>query len=240
MISCRSLTMRYGSFCALESLNLDVQAGEILALLGPNGAGKSTTLNLLAGLQTPTSGSVKIADLDPQDAKQAIGVMPENLGLFEELTIEEHLLLTADIYNAPKTRIDQLLRVLSLEKGRDSFTSQCSHGMRKKTSFAMALLHNPRVLLLDEPFEAVDPVSARMMFELLQDAAHNRGITVFLTSHILSIVERLADRFALIRGGKLIHMATADLPAGELEELYFSVVEAPVSEKLDWLGSAQS
>jgi ABC-2 type transport system ATP-binding protein len=240
MISCRSLTMRYGSFCALESLNLDVQAGEIVALLGPNGAGKSTTLNLLAGLQIPTSGSVMVADLNPQDAKQAIGVMPENLGLFEELTIEEHLLLTADIYNAPKTRIDQLIRVLSLEKGRDSFASRCSHGMRKKTSFAMALLHNPRVLLLDEPFEAVDPVSARMMFELLQDAAHNRGITVFLTSHILSIVERLADRFALIRGGKLIHTATADLPAGELEELYFSVVEAPVSEKLDWLGSAQS
>jgi len=232
--------MRYGSFCALESLNLDVQAGEIFALLGPNGAGKSTTLNLLAGLQIPTSGSVTVADLNPQDAKQAIGVMPENLGLFEELTIEEHLLLTADIYNATKTRIDQLIRVLSLEKGRDSFASQCSHGMRKKTSFAMALLHNPRVLLLDEPFEAVDPVSARIMFELLQDAAHNRGITVFLTSHILSIVERLADRFALIRGGKLIHTATADLPAGELEELYFSVVEAPVSEKLDWLGSAQS
>src|SRR5580658_8769242 len=132
MISCRSLTMRYGSFCALESLNLDVQAGEIVALLGPNGAGKSTTLNLLAGLQIPTSGSVMVADLNPQDAKQAIGVMPENLGLFEELTIEEHLLLTADIYNAPKTRIDQLIRVLSLEKGRDSFASQCSHGMRKK------------------------------------------------------------------------------------------------------------
>jgi ABC-2 type transport system ATP-binding protein len=240
VIACRSLTMRYGSSCALESLNLDVQAGEIFALLGPNGAGKSTTLNLIAGLQIPTSGSVTVADSNPQDAKQAIGVMPENLGLFEELTIEEHLLLTADIYNAPKTRIDQLIRVLSLEKGRDSFASQCSHGMRKKTSFAMALLHNPRVLLLDEPFEAVDPVSARMMFELLQDAAHNRGITVFLTSHSLSLVERLADRFALIRGGKLIHTARANLPAGELEELYFSVVEAPVSEKLDWLGSAQS
>ena len=240
MISCRSLTMRHGSFCALESLNLDVQVGEICALLGPNGAGKSTTLKLLAGLQKPTSGSVKVAGLNPQNARHAIGVMPENLGLFEDLTVEEHLLLTADIYEAPKARIGQLLRVLSLEKGRDTFASQCSHGMRKKTSFAMALLHNPRVLLLDEPFEAVDPVSARMMFELLQDAARNRRMTVFLTSHILSIVERLADRFALIRGGKLIHTTTADLPAGELEELYFSVVEAPVLEKLEWLGSAQS
>jgi len=232
--------MRYGGFCALDSLNLDVKAGEICALLGPNGAGKSTTLNLLAGLQKPTSGSMTVAGLNPQDAKQAIGVMPENLGLFEDLSIEEHLLLTADVYNASKAHIGQLLRVLSLEKDRDIFASQCSHGMRKKTSFAMALLHNPRVLLLDEPFEAVDPVSARMMFELLQDASHNRGITVLLTSHVLSIIERLADRFALIRGGKLIHTATADLPAGKLEELYFELVEPPVSEKLEWLGSALS
>jgi ABC-2 type transport system ATP-binding protein len=236
--------MRYGSFCALDSLNLDVAAGEICALLGPNGAGKSTTLNLLAGLQKPTSGSVTVAGRDPKDVKQAIGVMPENLGLFEDLTVEEHLLLTADVYNVSKadigTHIGQLLRVLSLEKGRDVFASQCSHGMRKKTSFAMALLHNPRVLLLDEPFEAVDPVSARVMFELLQDASHNRGITVLLTSHILSIVERLADRFALIRGGKLIHTASSDLPAGNLEKLYFELVEPPVSEKLEWLGSAAS
>jgi ABC-2 type transport system ATP-binding protein len=240
MISCRSLTMTYGTFRALDGLNLDVPAGEICALLGPNGAGKSTALKLLAGLQAPTSGSVTVAGLSPKDAKQTIGVMPENLGLFEDLTVEEHLLLTADIYGAPKARIVQLLRVLSLEKGRATFAKQCSHGMRKKTSFAMALLHNPQVLLLDEPFEAVDPVSARMMFELLQDAAHHRGVTVFLTSHILSIVERLADRFALIRGGKLVHTATADLPAGKLEELYFEIVEAPVSERLAWLGSARS
>jgi ABC-2 type transport system ATP-binding protein len=191
-------------------------------------------------LQKPTSGSVTVADLNPRDAKSVIGVMPENLGLFEDLTVEEHLLLTADVYHAPKDRIAQLLRVLSLEKGRDVLASQCSHGMRKKTSFAMALLHNPRVLLLDEPFEVVDPVSALMMFEILQDAAHHRGITVFLTSHILSIIERLADRFGLIRGGKLIHTATADMPAGQLEQLYFELVEPPLSEKLEWLGSARS
>jgi len=140
-----------------------------------------------------------VAGLRPRDAKQLIGVMPENLGLFEDLTIEEHLQLTADIYGAPRERIDRLLRVLSIDKGRKTYARECSHGMRKKTSFAMALLHNPRVLLLDEPFEAVDPVSGRMMFELLRDAAA-QGVTVFLTSHILSIVERLAHRTALIRG----------------------------------------
>lgn len=232
--------MRYGSFCALDNLNLEVPGGEICALLGPNGAGKSTTLKLLAGLQQPTSGTATVAGQNPQDAKQLVGVMPENLGLFDDLTVEEHLILTAEIYSAPRDRITQLLRVLSLEKGRHTFAAQCSHGMRKKTSFAMALLHNPRVLLLDEPFEAVDPVSARMMFELLQEAARHRGITVLLTSHILSIVERLADRFALIRGGKLIHSATADQPAGELEKQYFELVEPPISEKLEWLGSARS
>ncbi len=232
--------MRYGGFCALDNLNIHVQTGEICTLLGPNGAGKSTTLKLLAGLQKPTSGSATVLGLKPQDAKQFVGVMPENLGLFADLTVEEHLLVTADIYNAPKERIDQLLRMLSLDKSRKTFAGQCSQGMRKKTSFAMALLHNPRVLLLDEPFETVDPVSARVMFELLRDASHSHGVTVLLTSHIFSIVEHLTDRFAFMRSGKLIYTATADLPAGKLEELYFDLVEPPVSEKLGWFGSARS
>ena len=123
--------------------------------------------------------------------------------------------------------------MLSIEKGRKTYARDCSHGMRKKTSFAMALLHNPQVLLLDEPFEAVDPVSARMMFELLRDAAA-RGVTVFLTSHILTIIEKLANRVALIRGGKLVY---CDTPPQDLEALYFELVESPVTEKLEWLGS---
>lgn len=232
--------MRYGDFCALDALHLEVAPGEIFAYLGPNGAGKSTTLKLLAGLQQPTSGSIRIAGKSPRDARADIGVMPENLGLFEDLSVEEHLELTADIYGAPKDRIPQLLRVLSLEKGRATYAAHCSHGMRKKTAFAMALLHNPRVVLLDEPFEAVDPVSARVMFEVLRHAAHEQGITVFLTSHILSIVERLADRIAMVRGGRLIHIADAGMPAGDLERLYFDMVESPISERLEWLGSPRS
>lgn len=232
--------MRYGDFCALDALDLEVAPGEIFAYLGPNGAGKSTTLKLLAGLQQPTSGSIRIAGKSPRDARADIGVMPENLGLFEDLSVEEHLELTADIYGAPKDRIPQLLRVLSLEKGRATYAAHCSHGMRKKTAFAMALLHNPRVVLLDEPFEAVDPVSARVMFEVLRHAAHEQGITVFLTSHILSIVERLADRIAMVRGGRLIHIADAGMPAGDLERLYFDMVESPISERLEWLGSPRS
>lgn len=232
--------MRYGDFCALDALNLEIAQGEIVAFLGPNGAGKSTTLKLLAGLQQPTSGTVRVAGKDPRDARFDVGVMPENLGLFEDLSVEEHLELTADIYGAPKDRIPQLLRVLSLEHGRRTYASHCSHGMRKKTSFAMALLHNPRVVLLDEPFEAVDPVSTRVMFDILQHAAREQGITVFLTSHILSIVERLADRIAMVRGGHLVHIAEAGMPAGDLERLYFELVESPIAEKLEWLGSPKS
>jgi ABC-2 type transport system ATP-binding protein len=243
MIQCRSLTMKYGDFTAVDQLDLEVAKGEICALLGPNGAGKSTTLKMLSGLAVPTSGSVTVAGAMPSDVKQRIGVLPENLGLFDDLTVGEHLALSADLYGlsaaTSRERIDQLLRVLSLEHGRDTLASRCSHGMRKKTSFAMALLHNPEVLFLDEPFEAIDPVSARLMFEVLQEAAA-RGTTVFLTSHILAMVEALAGRFVLIRSGRLVLNATrAELP-GPLAELYFKLVESPVTEKLEWLGSGRS
>lgn len=231
--------MYYHDFCALDNLNLEIRAGEVCAIIGPNGAGKSTMLKLLAGLQKPTSGSAAILGVSPREARQAIGVMPEELGLFDDLTVEEHLLLTADIYKAPKSRVGQLLRALNLENRRATFASQCSHGMRKKTSFAMALLPNPSVLLLDEPFEAVDPVSTRTMLKLLRDAAHERGLTVLLTSHIFSVVEHLADRFALLRAGKLVYEGTAGLPTGRIEELYFELVESPSVEKLDWLGSSR-
>jgi ABC-2 type transport system ATP-binding protein len=228
--------MRYGNFCALDNLNLDVQRGEICALLGPNGAGKSTTVKILAGLLKPTSGLATILDMNPKEAKRAVGVVPETLGLFDDLTVEEHLLLTADIYKIPKERVGQLVRLLSLRDARGTFARECSQGTRKKTSLAMALLQNPRVLLLDEPFETLDPAIARTVLELLRDAAHNRGITVMLTSHNFSITENLADQFAFIRAGKLVHTATADLPAKKLEELYFELIGPPVMEKLEWLG----
>jgi ABC-2 type transport system ATP-binding protein len=240
MISCRSLTMRYGDHYALSGFTLEVPRGQICALLGPNGAGKSTTLKILAGLVKPTSGSVEIdGGMLPRDAKLITGVMPENLGLFEDLSIEEHLELSADIYGAPRERIEPLLRILSLEKGRRTYARDCSHGMRKKTSFAMALLHNPKLLLLDEPFEAVDPVSAEAMLGLLQEAS-GKGVTVLLTSHILSIIERLAQRVALIRAGKLVFDGSVGGESGRLQQLYFELVESPIAEKLEWLGSASS
>jgi ABC-2 type transport system ATP-binding protein len=247
MISCRDLTRRFGDFTAVDRLNLDVAKGAICAFLGPNGAGKSTTVKMLTGLLPPTSGSVTVCGLDVTthafEIKRRIGVLPEDLGLFDDLTVEEHLLLTGDVYGLQRreteARATQLLRALSLEHGRHTFAAACSHGMRKKTSFAMALLPNPAVLFLDEPFEAIDPVTSKIMRDLL-DSAARRGITVFLTSHILSVVERIATQLVMIRKGRIVW----DSPVGELpqslEQHYFELVEAPVVEELEWLGSRQS
>ena len=247
MISCRNLTRRFGDFTAVDALNLEVAAGGICVFLGPNGAGKSTTVKMLTGLLAPSSGEVEVCGLNPaasaRQLKQLIGVLPEDLGLFDDLTVEEHLLLTGAIYGIERQethrRVTQLLHALSLEHGRHTFAAACSHGMRKKTSFAMALLPNPRVLFLDEPFEAVDPVTSRIMRDLLQTLAR-RGVTVFLTSHILSVAEEISTQVVMIRKGKIVwNSPVGELPQA-LEAHYFELVESPAVEELEWLGSPQS
>ena len=243
MISCRELTKRFGAVTAVDALSLEVEKGTICAFLGPNGAGKSTTVKMLSGLLTPTSGEASVCGLNvasnPLEVKRGIGVLPENLGLFDDLTIEEHLLLTAQIYGVEKqearARIDQLLRVLSLVDGRNTFAGYGSHGMRKKTAFAMALLPNPEVLFLDEPFEAIDPATSKIMRDLLVAAAA-RGITVFLTSHILPVVERIAHQFVMIRSGRVVWNSKAHELPRALEDLYLELAEPPLSEQLEWLG----
>jgi ABC-2 type transport system ATP-binding protein len=247
MISCRDLTCRFGEFTAVDRLSLEIAPGSICAFLGPNGAGKSTTVKMLTGLLAPTSGSAMVAGLDVvRDAleiKRRIGVLPENLGLFDDLTVEEHLELTGDVYGLSraetKDRTGQLLRALHLEHGRQTFASRCSHGMRKKTSLAMALLANPQVLFLDEPLEAIDPVTAKTITDLLVKISQ-RGVTVFLTSHILAAVEQFATRVVLIRKGVVAWNSSIEEVPGSLEKLYFDLVEAPAEEDLAWLGSSRS
>jgi len=247
MISCRNLTRRFGEFTAVDRLSFEVPAGAICAFLGPNGAGKSTTVKMLTGLLAPSSGEVEVCGLnvqsDPLELKRRIGVLPEDLGLFDDLTVEEHLLLTGSVYGVnrqeTRSRTNQLLHALSLEHGRNTFARSCSHGMRKKTAFAMALLHNPRVLFLDEPFEAIDPVTSRIMRDLLESIARH-GVTVFLTSHILSVVEQIATELIMIRKGRIVwNSPTGELPQS-LEQHYFDLVEAPVVEELEWLGPPRS
>jgi ABC-2 type transport system ATP-binding protein len=247
VISTRHLTRRFNSFTAVDDLTLEVAQGAICCFLGPNGAGKSTTVKMLTGLLPPTSGEIRVCGIDPAtqplELKRIIGVLPEDLGLFDDLTVEEHLHLTGAVYGIPRSttreRTDQLLRALSLEHGRHTFAAACSHGMRKKTAFAMALLPNPRVLFLDEPFEAIDPVTSKIMRDLLQSVARH-GVTVFLTSHILSMAEQISTRLIMIRKGvKVWDSPPSELPQS-LEQHYFDLVEAPAVEELEWLGPSRS
>jgi ABC-2 type transport system ATP-binding protein len=247
MISCRTLTRKFGNKLAVNALTLDVDKGAICAFLGANGAGKSTTVKMLTGLLAPTSGVIEVCGIDvvknPLAIRQISGVLPEDLGLFDDLTVEEHLMLTGRIYglneNDTQQRTTELLRALNLTHGRNTFAAQCSHGMRKKTAFAMALLPNPEVLFLDEPFEAIDPVTGKLMRDLLVTLSQ-RGVTIFLTSHILSVVERIATQFVIIRGGACVwNSSAAELPRS-LEDLYFELAESANMEPLEWLGSRSS
>lgn len=247
MITCRNLTKRYGDHIAVDALNLDVPAGSICCFLGPNGAGKSTTVKMLTGLLKPTAGQAIVAGhdiaADSLAVKRAIGVLPETLGLFGTLTVEEHLHLSGPIYGLTRAethqRTDQLLRALALDDGRQTFIDHCSYGMRKKTALAMALLHNPKALFLDEPFEGIDPVTSKTLRELMLTLT-SRGVTVFLTSHILSIVERLASQIVMIRDGRVVWNSRPDELPKSLEDVYFDLVETPIVEELPWLGSSPS
>jgi ABC-2 type transport system ATP-binding protein len=241
MIYCRHVTKRFADAPAVDDIALDISAG-ICALLGPNGAGKSTLLKILAGLLKPDHGEVRVAGRDiarePLAVKREIGVLPEDLGLFDALTIAEHLELCGPIYGLtrPETRarMDDLLRVLDLDPARHTFLDQCSHGMRKKTALAMALLHSPRVLLLDEPFEGIDPVSSRAIRDLLLGIA-DRGMTVFLASHDLSMIGQLATHIMMMRAGRIVwNSAAGELPR-PLEDLYFDLAENLHQEDLAWL-----
>jgi ABC-2 type transport system ATP-binding protein len=244
MISCNQLTKRFGSHTAVDRVSFEVQQGEICVLLGPNGAGKSTLVNMLCGLLAPSDGQASVAGssiTDPSAAfRRRIGVVPETLGLLSELTIEENLTMSGSIYGldsrTTRHRSEQLLRVLGIYETRRTFAKDCSHGMRKKTSLAMALLHNPAILFLDEPFEGLDPVSAESIYYQLRHMAR-RGITIFLTSHILAFVERIADRLMLIRAGQLVWNSTLAELHTDLQSLYFELAEAPVTEELEWLQS---
>jgi ABC-2 type transport system ATP-binding protein len=246
MVYCHDVGKRFGEFIALDGISFDLVGG-ICALLGPNGAGKSTLLKILAGLLAPDRGDVRIAGCDiakePLRVKRTIGVLPEDMGLFDAVTIEEHLELCGPVYgftrHETRERSGALLRILGLEKGRYTYLDQCSHGMRKKTALAMALLHNPRVLLLDEPFEGIDPVSSVTIRDLLIAVA-GRGIAVFLTSHALAMIPQLATEVMMIRGGRIVFHSTAAELARPLDELYFDLVETPPQEDLPWLGFAQS
>jgi ABC-2 type transport system ATP-binding protein len=246
-IEARGVTKMYGHVTAVRDLNLRVQPGTLFGFLGPNGSGKSTTVKVLTGLLAPTTGDVRVAGhiVSPEniDLRRAIGILPEDGALFHSLTIWEHLEMSGPLYGLSRQdtrhRAIQLLRHLDLERASGTYIDQASYGMRKKCALAMALLHNPRILFLDEPFEGIDPGSSRNIKDLLVTLAA-KGVTVFVTSHILEVVERLIDQFAIIIRGEVVCCQTvADLQRTgmTLEDVYFQFAGKPAVGNLTWLGS---
>lgn len=219
----RSLTKVYrkegkrGDTIAVDRLDLTVPTGEFYGFLGPNGAGKSTTIKMLTGLLRPTSGQVIIAgrDLmrDSLGVKRMIGVLPEDLNLYERLTAIEFLLFAAQMYGLPiteaKRRATALLDVMELTDSADKMIVDFSMGMKKKTALAAAMIHEPRVLFLDEPFNGIDALSSRKIRDVLRQRTA-MGTTIFFSSHVLEVVEKLCSRVAIIAHGRLVGEGTIE------------------------------
>lgn len=244
------LTRRFGEVCAVDGLDLRVARGKFYGFLGPNGAGKSTTIKMLTGLLSPTCGAMRILGEDLADAtrarevKRRIGVVPENLALFDNLTAREYLTFIGRMYLLPKDTVRErcleLLAMMSLGSEESKFILEYSHGMKKKLALAAALIPNPELLFLDEPFEGVDAVSSRTLRDTLKRCVE-RGATVFLTSHVLEIVERLCTDVGIISQGRLVHQTPMSEigPHGSLEDLFIKAVggDRVERQKLSWLES---
>jgi ABC-2 type transport system ATP-binding protein len=215
LIETRNLIKRYGDKVAVDDVSFDVHQGEVFGFLGPNGAGKTTTIKVIVGLLQPTSGTVRVAGYDvqtqPMLAKASSGYVPDTPNLYAKLTGRELLHFVGDLYNMDRAqvarRIDELLRMFDLTNAADDTVDSYSHGMQQKTSLAAALMHDPKVLILDEPTVGLDPRSARLIKDILRQLAQ-RGAAVMLSTHILEIAEHMCDRIGIINKGQLIAVGT--------------------------------
>jgi ABC-2 type transport system ATP-binding protein len=218
----RGLRRVFGDFVAVDGIDLEVPRGSLYGFLGPNGAGKSTTIKCLTGLLRPSGGTMTILGLDPaakpEQVKRLVGVMPEDLALFDHLSAAETLAFVGQVHGMDaatlKRRSEELLALMDLAAASGQLVADYSHGMRKKTSLAAALLPGPKVLFLDEPFEGIDAIASRQIKDLLLHYVRNGG-TVFLTSHVLDVVERLCDHIGVIHKGRLVAQGSlASMRAG--------------------------
>jgi ABC-2 type transport system ATP-binding protein len=266
-ISTQGLTRRFGELLAVDGINLQVAPGQFFGFLGPNGAGKSTTIKMLTGLLAPSSGRIEILGLDleknPVEVKRQIGVVPEGMALFGRLTGSEFLNFAGRMYGLDREtaakRTIELLDFMQLADQPKKLVTDYSHGMQKKLAMAAAVIHGPKVLFLDEPFEGVDAIAAGTLKSMLQGMIA-RGATIFLTSHVLEIVERLCSHVAIIQKGKLVAQGSleelragveaqapaqagdeAGLVAGEkltLEQIFLRTVGGArrTEQELSWLG----
>ncbi len=233
MIKTEKLTKRFQSVTALDNLSLEVSAGEIFGLLGPNGAGKTTTVKLLTGLLKPTSGQGWVGPFNvqtqPVEAKRIMGLVPDQPYVYPQLTGKEFLRLVGDLYDVDlayqKKKIPELLEMFELSEDGDELVETYSHGMRQKLVLASVLLHQPKVLFLDEPMVGLDPKSARLVKDIFERLARD-GATIFMCTHVLEIAERLCHRIGILQNGKLdLIGTTAELRAkanktGSLEDVF--------------------
>ena len=250
LIEIRNLVKRYGDKIAVNNVSLEVNGGEMFGFLGPNGAGKTTTIKVIVGLLQPSSGTVKVAGYDVQTqpllAKASSGYVPDTPNLYAKLTGRELLRFVGDLYDLDRKQVvqrtDELLHMFDLTAAADDTVDSYSHGMQQKASLASALMHDPKVLVLDEPTVGLDPKSARLIKDILRQMAE-RGAAVFLSTHILEIAERMCDRIGIINKGELVAVGTMNelrslAKAGEvsLEDIFLGLTggaeEAEIAEIL--------
>jgi ABC-2 type transport system ATP-binding protein len=245
-IAVRDLRKVYEGKAAVDGLTLTVPRGSFFGFLGPNGAGKSTTIRMLTGLIPATSGSIELLGMtmpaDELAIKQRIGLVPDESLLFDRLTGAEFLEFVGRMYSLPRPlaveRAGELLELFELSNEKRKLIAEYSKGMRKRVAMAASLIHRPELFLMDEPFEGVDAVGARLMKDILLDQVRH-GATIFLTSHVLEVVERLCERVGIIHEGKLIAEGLMADMRGTAETLEDAFVRAlgmdNAAETLDWL-----
>jgi ABC-2 type transport system ATP-binding protein len=251
-VETRGLTRLFDGKPAVSSLDLSVPVGAFYGFLGPNGAGKSTTMKMLTGLLRPSSGEARVlgADLsrDGLSVKGRIGVVPDGLALFERLSGSEMLRIQGQLYGLDRAvaarRAGDLLEAMELAAEGGKLVQDYSHGMKKKLALACALIHGPELLFLDEPFEGIDAVAVSGIRRMLQDLVTRRSLTIFLTSHVLEVVERLVTHVGIIHRGELIAQGSLEevRATGSLEETFIRLVgdERPAGPGLSWLGPRES
>ncbi len=233
IMEARNLTKDFGDFRAVEKLNLEINRGEVFGFLGPNGAGKTTSISMMVGLLKPTSGQVLIDNEEVKKIeKGTIGICPQELVLWDHLTCKESLMLMGDMYEVPvdklRKRVQKLLDDLFLSEKANTVVTQLSGGMKRRLNLALALVHEPEIVVLDEPSEGLDPQSRRVLWNYIRSLRDDEGKTVILTTHLMDEADRLSDRIAIIDQGKLLRLDTPSNLKKEIGE--GDVVEMKISD----------
>ena len=247
------IVKKYGDFTAVDNVTFSVKEEEIFGLLGPNGAGKSTLIRMMTTLIPITAGTARVAghdvQKDPDDARRAIGVIPQALTSDIDLTVEENLSIYAKLYDVPtakrKQNIDELLELVDLTKWRGAQTKTLSGGMRRRLEIARGLVHNPKIFFLDEPTTGLDPVSRVAVWEMLSNIKQHRDLTVLLTTHYMDEADRLCERVAIVDHGKLValdtpHALKETVPGGNVIEAQFENAPADWEQRLHTLTGVTS